>query len=344
MYGLINHIRNLLFDKGVLKTLSHDTAVISVGNLKAGGTGKTPFVEYLLRLLASSYNIAVISRGYGRKTKGYRLVDPQGRAEDFGDEPLQMAKKFPNVLFAVCESRNKAIEIIEAEYPDINLVLLDDAYQHRYTARDFNILLTEYNRPFFKDRVLPFGLLREYRQGYKRADCIVVTKCPPLEERERKDFAEKLKPLPDQRIFFSEIHYRLPYLLNDESRKLNLSEHSVVLFTGISNNSHIISYLKSKTLLLGTISYNDHHNFSQRDRLHILHRFRKLGKADSILLTTEKDAGRIGSFPIDVYVLPIDVEAMPYPRTCESLKTIINQCICIKQSNKRHSTSENTRQ
>lgn len=344
MYGLINHIRNLLFDKGVLKTLSHDTVVISVGNLKAGGTGKTPFVEYLLRLLASSYNIAVISRGYGRKTKGYRLVDPQGRAEEFGDEPLQMAKKFPNVLFAVCESRNKAIEIIEAEYPAINLVLLDDAYQHRYTARDFNILLTEYNRPFFKDRVLPFGLLREYRQGYKRADCIVVTKCPPLEERERKDFAEKLKPLPDQRIFFSEIHYRLPYLLNDESRKLNLSEHSVVLFTGISNNSHIISYLKSKTLLLGTISYNDHHNFSQRDRLHILHRFRKLGKTDSILLTTEKDAGRIGSFPIDVYVLPIDVEAMPYPRTCESLKTIINQCICIKQSNKRHNTSKNARQ
>lgn len=344
MYGLINHIRNLLFDKGVLKTLSHDTVVISVGNLKAGGTGKTPFVEYLLRLLASSYNIAVISRGYGRKTKGYRLVDPQGRAEDFGDEPLQMAKKFPNVLFAVCESRNKAIEIIEAEYPAINLVLLDDAYQHRYTARDFNILLTEYNRPFFKDRVLPFGLLREYRRGYKRADCIVVTKCPPLEERERKDFAEKLKPLPDQRIFFSEIHYRLPYLLNDESRKLNLSEHSVVLFTGISNNSHIVSYLKSKTLLLGTISYNDHHNFSQRDRLHILHRFRKLGKADSILLTTEKDAGRIGSFPIDVYVLPIDVEAKPYPRTCESLKTIINQCICIKQSNKRHNTSKNARQ
>ena len=344
MYGLINHIRNLLFDKGVLKTLSHDTVVISVGNLKAGGTGKTPFVEYLLRLLASSYNIAVISRGYGRKTKGYRLVDPQGRAEEFGDEPLQMAKKFPNVLFAVCESRNKAIEIIEAEYPAIDLVLLDDAYQHRYTARDFNILLTEYNRPFFKDRVLPFGLLREYRQGYKRADCIVVTKCPPLEERERKDFAEKLKPLPDQRIFFSEIHYRLPYLLNDESRKLNLSEHSVVLFTGISNNSHIVSYLKSKTLLLGTISYNDHHNFSQRDRLHILHRFRKLGKTDSILLTTEKDAGRIGSFPIDVYVLPIDVEAMPYPRTCESLKTIINQCICIKQSNKRHNTSKNARQ
>lgn len=344
MYGLINHIRNLLFDKGVLKTLSHDTAVISVGNLKAGGTGKTPFVEYLLRLLASSYNIAVISRGYGRKTKGYRLVDPQGRAEDFGDEPLQMAKKFPNVLFAVCESRNKAIEIIEAEYPAINLVLLDDAYQHRYTARDFNILLTEYNRPFFKDRVLPFGLLREYRRGYKRADCIVVTKCPPLEERERKDFAEKLKPLPEQRIFFSEIHYRLPYLLNDESRKLNLSEHSVVLFTGISNNFHIVSYLKSKTLLLGTISYNDHHNFSQRDRLHILHRFRKLGKTDSILLTTEKDAGRIGSFPADVYVLPIDVEAMPYPRTCESLKTIINQCICIKQSNKRHNTSKNARQ
>lgn len=344
MYGLINHIRNLLFDKGVLKTLSHDTVVISVGNLKAGGTGKTPFVEYLLRLLASSYNIAVISRGYGRKTKGYRLVDPQGRAEDFGDEPLQMAKKFPNVLFAVCESRNKAIEIIEAEYPAINLVLLDDAYQHRYTARDFNILLTEYNRPFFKDRVLPFGLLREYRRGYKRADCIVVTKCPPLEERERKDFAEKLKPLPDQRIFFSEIHYRLPYLLNDESRKLNLSEHSVVLFTGISNNSHIVSYLKSKTLLLGTISYNDHHNFSQRDRLHILQEFRKLGKADSILLTTEKDAGRIGSFPIDVYVLPIDVEAKPYPRTCESLKTIINQCICIKQSNKRHNTSKNARQ
>lgn len=344
MYGLINHIRNRLFDKGILKTTSHDIPVISVGNLKAGGTGKTPFVEYLLRLLSSSYNIAVISRGYGRKTKGYRLVEPQGRAEDFGDEPLQMAKKFPDVLFAVCESRNRAVEIIESEYPDINLVLLDDAYQHRYTARDFDILLTEYNRPFFKDRVLPFGLLREYRRGYERADCIVVTKCPPLEETDRKNFVDRLKPLPNQRVFFSEIRYRLPYHINDMNRTVELSEHSVVLFTGISNNSHIVSYLKSKTLLLGTISYNDHHDFSQRDRLHILHRFRKLGKADSILLTTEKDAGRIGAFPTDVYVLPIDVEAMPYPRTCESLKTIINQCICIKQSNKRHNTSKNARQ
>lgn len=343
MYGLINHIRNRLFDKGILKTLSHNVPVISVGNLKAGGTGKTPFVEYLLRLLSSSCRIAVISRGYGRKTKGYRIVNPAGEARDFGDEPLQMARKFPNVLFVVCESRNKAVEIIEAEHSDINLVLLDDAYQHRYTARDLNILLTEYNRPFFRDRVLPFGLLREYRKGYKRADCIVVTKCPPLEEKAMEEFVDRLKPLPNQRVFFSEIRYKPPYLLTDKSQTLNLSEHSVVLFTGIANNSHIISYLKSQTLLLGSISYNDHHDFSQRDCLHILQRFQKLGKTDSILLTTEKDAGRIGSFPAEVYVLPIDVAAEPYPQTCEPLKTIINQCICTKQSNKQHNTLKNAR-
>ena len=183
MYGLITYIRNVLFDKGILKTQRHNIPVLSVGNLKAGGTGKTPFVEYLLRTFSSSFNIAVVSRGYGRKTKGFFVVNPEGSAETFGDEPLQMARKFPEVMFVVCEDRNYAIKEIEKRNQEsigrnqesaernkeINLILLDDAFQHRYTARDIDILLTEYNRPFFSDKVIPFGLLREYRRGFKRA-------------------------------------------------------------------------------------------------------------------------------------------------------------------------------
>lgn len=352
MYGFITYIRNVLFDKGILKTQHHNIPILSVGNLKAGGTGKTPFVEYLLRTFSSSFNIAVVSRGYGRKTKGFFVVNPEGSAETFGDEPLQMARKFPEVMFVVCEDRNHAIKEIEKRNQEsaernqdsaernkeINLILLDDAFQHRYTARDIDILLTEYNRPFFADKVIPFGLLREYRRGYKRADYIVVTKCPPLGFEDKKRFVEKLKPRIGQRIFFSNIVYKAPYRIGNKSETIELENRSVVLFTGISNNAHIRKYIEERSTLIQTLTFDDHHSFNSKDRERILERYNKVRKPDSILLTTEKDASKLDDFHPDLYVLPIEIEVSLFSQSNETIQTKIQEDLCTIKSTRQQNT------
>lgn len=331
MYGLATYIRNRMFDCGILKTSRFKTCIVSVGNLKAGGTGKTPFVEHLIKKLQSDYRLGVVSRGYGRKTAGFDKVNPEGSAKEFGDEPLQMARKFPEVSFFVSESRNEAMRQIESRYPDIELVLLDDAYQHRYTARDVNILLTEYARPFFSDRVIPFGLLREYRMGYRRADCIVVTKCPKLGEDEKKSFLEKLNPLPYQKVFFSRIDYRKPYLLCSPDTKVDLQGRSVFLFSGIANNRPLIDYLKSRTELLDVMSFKDHHSFTAKELNQIKERYRRTAKPNSILLTTEKDASRLEGFGEEVYVLPIETQMESCDRNDKTIEQIIKTAICTKK-------------
>ncbi len=331
MYGLITYIRNKMFDCGVLKTTKHKATVVSIGNLKAGGTGKTPFVEYLLGKLSSMYSVAVVSRGYGRATKGYREVNPQGRAEDYGDEPLQMARKFPNVFFAVCEDRNKAIAEIERTKLETNLILLDDAYQHRYVARDINILLTEYNRPFFKDRTIPWGLLREYRRGYKRADCIVVTKCPELSAKEKEDFLRRLKPQSYQSVFFSQIQYSKPYLLGKREQTIDLKDKKVFLLTGIANNRPLIDHLKTIANPIGVKRFADHHNFTAKDLDETAKEFSKTAGEDTILLTTEKDASRINSFPLPIYVQPIESILQNAILEQQNIETIIQNAICTKK-------------
>ncbi len=338
MYGLITYIRNKMFDFGVLKTSKHKTAVVSIGNLKAGGTGKTPTVEYLLRSLSSDYSIAVVSRGYGRKTQGYRQVNPQGSASEYGDEPLQMARKFPNVFFAVCEDRNKAIETIERTKPEVNLILLDDAYQHRYVERDVNILLTEYGRPFFKDRTIPWGLLREYRRGYLRADCIVVTKCPNLSPKEKEEFVRRLKPKNYQSVFFSQIRYPQAYRLGKREQKADLTNRNVFLLTAIANNRPLIAYLKTIANLIGVKAFADHHNFTAKELGETAKEFSKTAfeknetaNTETLLLTTEKDACRIENFPQEIYVQPIETTLQPYTLEQQSIETIIQNAICTKK-------------
>lgn len=323
MYGIITHIRNILFDFDILRTKSHEIKTISVGNLRVGGTGKTPFVEYLVKRLSQSHKIAVVSRGYGRKTKGYIEANPSSTAAQIGDEPLQIANKFKEILVAVCENRNLAIETIRKNHPEINLILLDDAFQHRYVRRDLNILLTEYNRPFFKDCVMPFGRLREYAFNYKRADYIVVTKCPPLTAKQKGDFVTRLKPYDNQKVFFSNIIYKEPYLITDRTKTTNIENKSVVLLTAIANNSHIVKYLDGISRVEGVISFKDHHGFTERDIKRIKERFCRLKTKDSILLTTEKDATKLRAFPLPLHVLPIDIEVSLYPnQECLIEKTI----------------------
>lgn len=325
MYGIITYLRNKLFDCGIIKQKSHSVKIISVGNIRVGGTGKTPFVEYLIKALSPYFNLAILSRGYGRKTKGFIHLQPHHSASEVGDEPLLIYKRNPNTLVAVCEERNKGVENILKISPKTNLIILDDAYQHRYINRDINILLTEYNRPFFKDRVIPYGRLREYRKGYKRASYIVVTKCPPLNEKQKQDFVLKLKPLPHQKIFFSNIVYKEPYHIKDKNKKINLSEYKVLLFTGIANNQHIIEYLNSITQVVDTITFSDHHNFTEKDKIQIKNRYNKFSKSNTILLTTEKDAMRLQDFETDIYVLPIDIEVHQYGENNQLIEKTIQE-------------------
>ena len=234
-------------------------------------------------------------------------------------------KRNPNTLVAVCEERNKGVENILKISPKTNLIILDDAYQHRYINRDINILLTEYNRPFFKDRVIPYGRLREYRKGYKRASYIVVTKCPPLSEKQKQDFVLKLKPLPHQKIFFSNIVYKLPYHIKNKEKQINLSDYKVLLLTGIANNQHIIEYLNSITQVVDTITFSDHHNFTEKDKIQIKNRYNKFSKSNTILLTTEKDAMRLQNFETDIYVLPIDIEVHQYGENNQLIEKTIQE-------------------
>ena len=312
MYGIITYLRNKLFDCGILKQQSHNVKIISVGNLRVGGTGKTPFVEYLIKSLSPNFNLAILSRGYGRKTKGYIKLQPNHSASEVGDEPLLLYKRNPNTLVAVCEDRNKGVETLLKDSPNTNLIILDDAYQHRYINRDINILLTEYNRPFFKDRVIPFGRLREYRKGFKRADYIVITKCPPLNQNQKQNFVNKLKAQPNQKIFFSNIVYKEPYHIKDKNKKINLSDYKVILFTGIANNQHIVEYLNSITKVINTITFPDHHNFTIKDKEAIKKLYNDNSLKKTILLTTEKDAMRLQDLETEIYVLPIDIEVHQY--------------------------------
>ncbi len=325
MYGIITYLRNKLFDCGIIEQKSHSVKIISVGNIRVGGTGKTPFVEYLIKALSPYFNLAILSRGYGRKTKGFIHLQPHHSASEVGDEPLLIYKRNPNTFVAVCEERNKGVENILKNSPKTNLIILDDAYQHRYINRDINILLTEYNRPFFKDRVIPYGRLREYRKGYKRASYIVVTKCPPLSEKQKQDFVLKLKPLQHQKIFFSNIVYKLPYHIKNKEKQINLLDYKVLLLTGIANNQHIIEYLNSITQVVDTITFSDHHNFTEKDKIQIKNHYNRFSESNTILLTTEKDAMRLQDFEEDIYVLPIDIEVHQYGENNQLIEKTIQE-------------------
>jgi tetraacyldisaccharide 4'-kinase len=311
-YGIVTKIRNLLFDYNVLHSISHNIFIISVGNLRAGGTGKTPFVEFLLNNLGLiNKEIAVLSRGYGRKTKGFRLLNDNDTAESVGDEPLQMYKKFNNqAVFAVGENRNAAIQKLVVYFPNLKIIILDDAFQHRYVKANVAFMLTSYTHPFFQDFVIPFGQLREYRSGYKRADYIVITKSPQnIIEEKKQNFILKVKPYTHQQVVFSSIHYQTPYLLNDPDVKLNnLCEKNVILITGIADNSALVKYLLTRVKSLNCLKFSDHYYFSDKDFAKI-----KINKPETIIMTTEKDAVRLPKdlmqrLNVEIYVIGIELK------------------------------------
>lgn len=302
LYGLITSIRNFLFDKGILKSYSFDLPVIAVGNLSVGGTGKTPQIEYLIRLLSNKYKIATLSRGYKRQSKGFILAQAGTDAKILGDEPFQFFRKFPSVQVAVDADRKNGIEQLLTLSGKPEVILLDDAFQHRKVKAGFYILLTSYGDLYSDDFMLPTGNLRESPNGAKRADIIIVTKCPfNISLNEQNKIKKRLKVGANQELYFTFIAYE--EFIYGENRKINVNEIQAaakVLVAGIAKPEPFFTYLQDTNDVC--MSFPDHHNFTDKDILEI-----KNFAQNNIIITTEKDYVRLkGSLPSEqLFYLPI---------------------------------------
>jgi tetraacyldisaccharide 4'-kinase len=311
VYALIVTIRNWCFDKKILPSSSFNLPVICVGNLAAGGTGKSPMVELLIRMLKDEYAIAVLSRGYKRKTRGYALANASTTALDIGDEPMQFHSKFPGVAVAVGEERIVAIPQLLHDRPDTQAIVLDDAFQHRAVKAGLNILLTDCSNLFTRDWWLPSGDLRDAPSSYRRADVIVVTKCPEtLPDDQRQAITVEIGPRPYQQVFFSTISYGIPYHITRETTTVIDEEVEVLLVTGIANPAPLKRWLNENSRTYYELAYGDHHIFSIDDLNAITHRFSAITAERKLILTTEKDAVRLIKFKQELegwpfYVVPI---------------------------------------
>ena len=308
VYAVVIVIRNFLFDKKILRSEKFNLPLIGVGNLAAGGTGKSPMVEYLVNCLMREFKIATLSRGYKRKTRGYVLADASTTALEIGDEPMQFHLKFPGIAVAAGEQRVEAIPQLLYDRPETQVIILDDAFQHRSVQAGFNILLTDYSNLFTRDFYLPTGDLRDQRSSYARADIIVVTKCSSgMQETERKNLISEIDPLEHQRVFFSSIQYGQPYqIITHQPLALN-KDMEVLLACGIANPEPLKKWLAQTVESYEVISYSDHYIFTIDDLKDMLKRFSKIDAAEKIILTTEKDAVRLVKFEQELKSLPFFV-------------------------------------
>ena len=308
LYDLITSIRNFLFDVNILKSTKFNIPVIVVGNLSVGGTGKTPQIEYLIKLLQKDNKVAVLSRGYKRKTKGYIVLNDSHSSEEVGDEPLQFYKKFSTVRVAVDANRANGIQQLLKANEATDVILLDDAYQHRKVKAGFYVLLTKYNDLYSDDFLLPTGNLRESRSGAKRANVIIVTKCPiNLSLQEKNKIQNRLKVESNQQVFFSTISYSDVIKGKEELAISTLSTYEVVLVTGIANPKPMLQFLNSLEVKYHHINFPDHHHFIEKDIEKIISKFNNI-TAPKLILTTEKDYMRLSSKIDDLYFLPIETQ------------------------------------
>ena len=311
LYWLITSVRNFLFNKKVFKSTEFDLPIINVGNLSMGGAGKTPHCEYIINLLKKDFQIAVLSRGYGRKTASYIEVKPTANYTEVGDEPLQIKCKFPSVKVSVENNRVKGVLNILYDYPKIDLIVLDDAYQHRAIKPGLNILLTKYNSPFYKDFIFPVGYLRESAKGSKRADIIIITKCPEKITKSQMQIVEKAIST-NAKIYFTKTKYGAITPLFNSSRISLDSSYTILLITGIASTEGITSKLKNEKLNFKHLNYRDHYPFSNKDADKISEIFDTFATGNKIILTTEKDAMRLKGLKkfnsLPVYYIPIKIE------------------------------------
>lgn len=324
-YGAVTSLRNHMFDWGMLKQHSFDIPVVAVGNIAVGGTGKTPHVEYLVAALRSKYNIAVLSRGYKRATKGFVGATPHSTPRDIGDEAYQIYHKFGRkIMVAVCEDRVKGIERIRQINPNINLIILDDGFQHRYVKPLLSIVLTDYALPYYEDKMLPYGRLRESPAAITRADVVIITKCPenvrPIDFRV---ITKKLDLIPEQKLFFSRISYeRLRPIFSTSVRSTPIladldKDDAVLAISGIGNPRPFVRYIKSFNASVRVNVFPDHHDFTRHDLELIKNRFETMNGKRRLIVTTEKDAVRLLNNPYfpqelkaHIFYQPIAVEFM----------------------------------
>lgn len=345
IYGVGVSFRNWLFNVGLLHQQSYDIPVIAVGNITVGGTGKTPHVEYLVRMLDSIARVAVLSRGYKRKSKGYVLADDNSTVTEIGDEPFQVKRKFRNIYVAVDANRRQGIDrlINDEATKDVDVILLDDAFQHRYVKPGINILLVDYHRLVIYDKLLPAGRLREPLSGKQRADFVIVTKCPEdLKPMDIRVLTKAMNLFPYQELFFTTMEYGDLYSLYHQGTAMalpDLKKYNVLLLAGIASPEEMENDIRLKCRSLTPLTFNDHHSFTQKDVETINQAFAKLD-GPKVIVTTEKDSTRLlqteglsQEVKDSLYVLPIQVRFMQEPE--EELFT--NKIISYVRKNSRDS-------
>ena len=299
LYGLGVRLRHFLYDRGWLSSKRYPFPILCVGNLAVGGTGKTPMVEYLVRLLGQE-QVAILSRGYRRKTKGFVLADDSATAMTLGDEPYQYHRKFPRATVAVCESRQEGIERL-LENPHFKYIILDDAFQHRKVQAGTNLLLTSYDKLYTQDFLLPVGSLRDIRSRARKAQIIIVTKCPELTQAEQEKIIQQLKPLPSQKVYFTTIAYSDRVYSHEDSQALkDFIATPFTLVTGIANPTPLVDFLEKQGASFEHLAYSDHHHFSNRELEFLRQKER--------ILTTEKDYVRLEGALSTLYYLPIETQ------------------------------------
>jgi tetraacyldisaccharide 4'-kinase len=301
LYDVVMRVRNAAFDKQWLRQSQFDVPTIVIGNLITGGSGKTPMIAYLLHHFSDRFSTAVLSRGYKRKSSGFLIADATSSIESLGDEPFLLFQKFPKVQFAVCKNRPDGIRGLLEKSPDLDAIFLDDGFQHRQLKPSFQILLTPYEMPWFRDCVLPAGNLRESARGRKRADLVVVTKCPEsLTKKEREDYTNQLALGPDQNLFFTSIQYETNVYGASQMELKSFVQNPFVLVTGIANAKPLTSYLDRLGAKYKHLEFGDHHFFSASDCQSIM-------SSGLPILTTEKDYVRLNPYLKEAYYLPISV-------------------------------------
>ena len=322
LYGLAVRFRNQLFEIGILKSKTYKIPIISIGNITVGGAGKTPHVEYLVRLLKDQVKVAVLSRGYKRKSKGFKLATKDSSIFEIGDEPFQMKEKYPDIYVAVDKNRCNGIDRLtsDEETKDTDVILLDDAFQHRYVKPGINVLLIDYHRLIIYDKLLPAGRLREQLEGKSRADIVIITKCPKdLKPMEFRVLTKAMDLYPYQSLFFTTIDYcDLKLLFEDKQQPLSsiTNDTNVLLLTGIASPKQIIVDLQQYTNKITSLSYRDHHQFTDKDLQEVIATYNSM-PLPKMIITTEKDATRLKHLESELtelkdslYVLPITVSFM----------------------------------
>lgn len=322
LYGFGVRLRNWLFDKKVIRSHGFEMPIIGIGNLSAGGTGKTPMAEYVLRLLLENgCKPALLSRGYRRSTKGFGIVKSYSDARKVGDEPYQIKRKLPDAVVVVCEDRVEGVKRIKEEFTEVDVIVLDDSYQHRKLKTGINILLTDFSKPFFDDKLLPVGLLREPQTGKDRADIIIITKCPEQPEQDvKKEWIKKINPAENQTVYFTCITYqsliKVDFNGHEEERFPieNIKGYEILLFTGIANPNPLKNFLGTWDTTLDTVIFPDHHKFIIKDMEKVKQRWEAITTINKLILTTEKDWRRLEAADearvlhnLPVYFLPIEV-------------------------------------